>query len=164
MPAGHPSDQLHDRQVDLLVGEMSARRDRIVEVVDLLTRLAEAGGREWVDYERVLEGVAREAMQMVLFARSARNPEMPTEAAAALAAAAHPSSQPLDGTRQAVHHKVAMSLLACVWCAGEHHLIEPDEWPPELAAVVLGAVRTAARVNDHPMMRSAPRRDRRASP
>ena len=77
-------------------------------------------------------------------------PEWHDQAVAALAEAARPAS-PLDGTREAVHHKMAVALLGAVWFAGEHHLVGRAEWPPELAGVVLGAVRRAGRINDDPM-------------
>lgn len=47
----------------------------------------------------------------------------------------------------------AASLLATVWFAGQHHLVEADDWPDILPATVLGAIRQAPAINDDPTMR-----------
>jgi hypothetical protein len=142
--------QLTVGQVELLLQELGAQAARINEILDLMTRLAGAGGRDWEDYERVLDGLAREGVKLMMYARSALHPELQQRALTELAEAARPSS-PLDGTREAVHHKMAMALLVAVWFVGEHHLVDVADWPPELASAVLGAVRRAARINDDPM-------------
>jgi hypothetical protein len=113
--------QLTDRQVELLLKEIAAHSDRIREILDLMTRLAAAGGRDWEDYERVLDGLAREGLKLMMHARIALHPELQRRVLTELAEAACPAS-PLDGSREAAQRKMAMALLVAVWFAGEHHL------------------------------------------
>ncbi|MFI8089163.1 hypothetical protein ACIF9R_12710 [Streptomyces sp. NPDC086080] len=56
--------------------------------------------------------------------------------------------------REHLHQRTAASLLATVWFAGQHHLVEPDDWPDALPATVLGAIRQAPGINDDPTMRN----------
>ncbi len=50
-------------------------------------------------------------------------------------------------------------MLATVWFAGQHHFVEPADWPDELPAVVLGAIRRAPGINEDPRIAN-PYRDR----
>ena len=53
---------------------------------------------------------------------------------------------------------MASSVLATVYSAGWHHLLEVEDWPnDELADVVLEAVRRAPRINDDAALRSLDR-------
>jgi hypothetical protein len=54
--------------------------------------------------------------------------------------------------REHLHQRVAAAVLSTVWFAGEHHLIEAEDWPEDLPDVVLGAVRQAPGINDDPTM------------
>jgi len=56
--------------------------------------------------------------------------------------------------RAAIHQHLAGSILATVYYAGWHHLVEPEDWPETLPAVVLDAVRRAPGINDDPSMRA----------
>ncbi|MFD3658706.1 hypothetical protein [Streptomyces sp. NPDC058620] len=56
--------------------------------------------------------------------------------------------------REHLHQRTATSLLATVWFAGQHHLVEADDWPDTLPAIVLGAIRQAPAINDDPTMRN----------
>ncbi|MCY0963336.1 hypothetical protein [Streptomyces sp. H27-H5] len=56
--------------------------------------------------------------------------------------------------REHLHQHIATSLLATVWFAGQHHLVEADDWPDTLPANVLGAIRQAPAINDDPTMRN----------
>ncbi|MFH8588990.1 hypothetical protein ACH4GP_32195 [Streptomyces celluloflavus] len=51
-----------------------------------------------------------------------------------------------------LHQRTAVSLLATVWSAGQHHLVEPDDWPDALPAAVLGAIHQALAINSDPTM------------
>jgi hypothetical protein len=73
---------------------------------------------------------------------------------AALAAVRAGVMLPDGGMREALHQRVAMSVLATVWFAGQHHFVEPTDWPDELPAVVLGAVRRAPGINEDPRIRN----------
>lgn len=54
--------------------------------------------------------------------------------------------------REALQQQVAKGLLMSVLTVGQQNLVEPADWPEELAAVVLGAVRRAEKVSQDPMM------------
>jgi hypothetical protein len=119
----------------------------------MLTAYANAGGRDWQTYERVLDHLAREGMKLVQYGRSVLDPELQERAFATVAAAAGRTAGRQDG-RAAVHQKLAGSILATISYAGWHHLVAPEDWPETLPAVVLDAVRRAPGINDDPSMRA----------
>ena len=144
---------LTDEQAALLVQQFTAQADRINEILAMLTAYAKAGGRDWDTYERVLDHFAREGMKLVQYGRSLLDPHLQERAFAAVAAAAGPTADHQAG-RAAIHQKLAGSILATVSYAGWHHLVEPEDWPETLPAVVLDAVRRAPGINDDPSMRA----------
>ena len=89
-------------------------------------------------------------MKLVQY-RAPLAPELQERAFAAVAAAAGRTAGGRGG-RAAIQQQVAGSMLAIVYYAGCHHLVEPQDWPEELPAVVLDAVRRAPGVNDGPSM------------
>ena len=52
---------------------------------------------------------------------------------------------------------MASSVLATVYYAGWHHLVEVEDWPDKLADVVLDAVRHAPRINGDAALESLDR-------
>jgi hypothetical protein len=144
---------LTDQQAALLIQQFTAQADRITEIIAMLTAYANAGGRDWPTYERVLDHLAREGMKLVQYGRAPLDPELQERAFAAVAAAAGRAGGGQDG-RAAIQQKLAGSILATVYYAGWHHLVAPEDWPEALAAVVLNAVRRAPGINDDPAMRA----------
>jgi len=144
---------LTDQQAALLVQQFTTHADRINEILAMLTAYANAGGRDWDTYERVLDHFAREGMKLVQYGRSLLDPELQERAFAAVTAAAGRPAGDQD-RRTAIHEKLAGSILATVYYASWHHLVEPEDWPATLPAVVLDAVRRAPGINDDPSMRA----------
>lgn len=56
------------------------------------------------------------------------------------------------GMREALQQQVAKGLLMSVLTAGQQMMVEPEEWPDELPAAVLGAVRNSKRIKADPAM------------
>jgi hypothetical protein len=138
-----------DEQVAMLVESFDTTLHKADDIIDMLERYAEAGGRDYDTYERMLDHLAREGTHFTQGGRSALAPDVWKRAAAAVAEAAG-VILPDGGLREALHQRVAMSVLATVWFAGQHHFVEPADWPDELPAVVLGAVRRAPGINEDP--------------
>jgi hypothetical protein len=145
-----------DFQVSLLVEQFTSQAKRILEILDMFNRYADAGGRDWASYERIFDHLSREGMQLVQYSHSALDPELQERAQRAVAAAAERTPGP-TGQRGAIHQKLAGSVLATVYYAGWHHLLDADDWPDALADVVLAAVRRAPRINDDAALRSLDR-------
>ncbi|MGW4720799.1 hypothetical protein [Nocardia sp. NPDC004260] len=102
------------------------------EIAQMMSRYVQAGGRDWETFERLLDHWARQGMKMVFAGRGALRPELGalsdhliTKAAGGAAAA--------SGVREHLHRKLSAAVLAMVWYTGEHHLIEAEDWPEELA-------------------------------
>jgi hypothetical protein len=144
---------LTDFQVSLLVEQFTSQAKRIL---DMFNKYADAGGRDWASYERIFDHLSREGMKLVQYSHSALDPEQQERARRAVAAAAERTPGP-TGQCGAIHQKVASSVLATVYYAGWHHLVEVEDWPDKLADVVLDAVRRAPRINDDAAMRSLDR-------
>lgn len=144
---------LTDLQVSILVEQFTSHAARIMEIIDMANTYAEAGGRDWTSYERIFDHLSREGMKLIQYSHSALDPELQERALRAVAAAAERTPAP-TGQRGAIHQKVAGSVLATVYYAGWHHLLEAEDWPDELATVVLDAMRRAPRINDDAAMRS----------
>jgi len=144
-----PRPDFTDKQVAMLVETFDATLHKADDIIEMLEKYAEAGGRDYDTYERMLDHLAREGTHLTQGARSALAPDVWERAAALVAEAA--GVMPLTaGMRDALHQKLALSVLATVWFAGQHHLVEPADWPDELPAVVLGAVRRAPGINEDP--------------
>lgn len=144
-----PRPDFTDKQVAMLVETFDATLHKADDIIEMLEKYAEAGGRDYDTYERMLDHLAREGTHFVQGARSALAPEVWKRAAAVVAETAG-VTPPSAGMRDALHQKMALSVLATVWFAGQHHFVEPADWPQELPAVVLGAVRRAPGINDDP--------------
>lgn len=144
---------LTDEQATLLAEEFGRRAVRVREIVELLTRYVDAGGRDRETFDRLLSGLSREGMGIMQYCVVPWFPDMPARAAAALADAAGVSPG-RGGMRESVQQQAALGLLSTVWVIGEHHLVRPQDWPDTLPAVVLGAIRRAPRINEDPLLAS----------
>ena len=161
MPSSHQrtrrTGNLTDVQVSLLAEQFTSQAERILDILDMFNRYADAGGRDWASYERIFDHLSREGMQLVQYSHSALDPELQERAQRSVAAAAERTPGP-TGQRGAIQQKMASSVLATVYYAGWHHLLEVEDWPnDELADVVLEAVRRAPRINDDAALRSLDR-------
>lgn len=54
--------------------------------------------------------------------------------------------------REALQQQVAKGMLMSVVTAGQQMMVEPEEWPDELPAAVLGAVRNSKQIKADPTM------------
>ncbi|MGH2721178.1 MAG: DUF6245 family protein [Actinomycetota bacterium] len=142
-----PRPDFTAKQVAMLVERFNTTLAEVTEIVDMLNQYAEAGGRDYETYERILDHLARQGTNLTHAGRAALEPDVHDRATAAIAQAAG-TSVGRRGVREAVHERVAMAVLSMIWLGGRHHLIGSSEWPDELPAVVLGVVRRARRIND----------------
>lgn len=142
---------LTDGQATLLAEEFGRRAVRVREIVELLIRYVDAGGRDRETFDRLLSGLSREGMGIMQYCVAPWFPDMPQRAAAALADAAGVTPA-RGGMRESVQQQAALGLLSTVWVTGEHHLVRPQDWPDTLPAVVLGAIRRAPRINEDPLL------------
>jgi hypothetical protein len=79
---------LTDEQATLLAEEFGRRVVRVREIVELLTRYVDAGGRDRETFDRLLSGLSREGVGIMQYCVVPWFPDMPQRAAAALAGAA----------------------------------------------------------------------------
>lgn len=135
----------------MLAEEFGRRAVRVREIVELLIRYVDAGGRDRETFDRLLSGLSREGMGIMQYCVAPWFPDMPQRAAAALADAAGVTPA-RGGMRESVQQQAALGLLSTVWVTGEHHLVRPQDWPDTLPAVVLGAIRRAPRINEDPLL------------
>lgn len=142
---------LTDEQATRLVESFTETLTETWDIVRMLSDYAQAGGRDWKTYERLLDHWARHGLKMVFAGRGALRPELGAVADQRIAEATG-NRNGEAGMRALVHSKLAGAVLAMVWYAGEHHPIEAEAWPEDLATVVLDAVRQAPRINTDPMM------------
>lgn len=151
--AGEDRPDLTDKQAALLAEEFGRRAAKVTEIADLLTRYVDAGGRDRETFDRLLSGLSHEGMGIMNYCVAPWFPDMPQRAAEALAEAAGVTPAQ-GGMRESLQQQAALGLLTTVWIVGEHHLVRPEDWPDGLAAVVLGAIRRAPRINADPLMTS----------
>ena len=78
VPSSHQrtrrTGNLTDLQVSLLVEQFSSQARRILEILDMFNRYADAGGRDWASYERIFDHLSREGMKLVQYSHSAVQP------------------------------------------------------------------------------------------
>ncbi|MEV5879419.1 hypothetical protein AB0L75_35400 [Streptomyces sp. NPDC052101] len=142
---------LSNKQVALLVELFNGQTNRIADITAMLVKYAQAGGKDWETYERILDRLAREGMKLIQYGRGPLQPGLEKAARVQIEQAAGTTARQ-GGMREHLHQRAAASLLATVWFAGQHHLVEADDWPDILPAVVLGAVRQAPGIDDDPTM------------
>jgi hypothetical protein len=155
--APHAADRgdFTDAQAALLVRELQAAVARLAECTDLFAEYVAAGGRDFETFERCLDvGIGREATKITHMTHAPLHPSWAAEARAAVAKASRAGSALIktapNPAADLLHQQVAAAILMSVWGAGTHHLVQPGEWPPNLAQIVLGAVRQAHAINGDP--------------
>jgi hypothetical protein len=146
------SGDLTDEQAALLLRSFTETITEAGKIAQMLSQYVKAGGRDWETYERMLDHWARQGLKMVFAGRGALRPELGERSERLITEAASTDQQAI-GLREQLHQKLSAAVLAMVWHAGEHHLIEAEDWPDDLAAVVLAAVRQAPGINKDPMMK-----------
>ncbi|WP_322779456.1 hypothetical protein [Frankia sp. Cas4] len=109
------------------------------------------GGRNRETWNRLCDGLGHEAPNLMMALSAPAHPFIAADAENAVAEAAGITAR-LGGMREALQQQVAKGLLMSVLTVGQQNLVEPADWPDELAVVVLGAVRRAEKVSQDPMM------------
>lgn len=92
-------------------------------------------------------------MKLIQYGRGPLQPDLEKSARAQIERAAGTTARQ-GGMREHLHQHTAASLLTTVWFAGQHHFVEPADWPDSLPATVLGAIRQAPAINNDPTMRN----------
>ncbi|MEU9056435.1 hypothetical protein AB0D37_39620 [Streptomyces sp. NPDC048384] len=138
---------LSREQVALLVEQFTSKTNRIADITAML--ITQAGGKDWETYERILDHLAREGMKLIQYGRGPLQPDLEKAARVQIEQAAGTAARQ-GGMREHLHQRTTASLLATVWFAEQHHLVEADDW----AATVLGAIRQPSAINNDPTMRS----------
>ena len=147
------SGNLTDDQAKLLAEKAVAAAKETAEITTMLLKYIEAGGRDWKSFERICDHLARQGMHLLITGRGALTPEAGALARQQVQDAAGMTGAQ-GGMREHLHQTMAAAVLAAVYYTGQHHLVEPEDWPEETAATVLGAVRRAPGINQDPTMRN----------
>jgi hypothetical protein len=146
-----PAGDLTVEQVRLIVQRLTAIHEQLGEVVEMMHRFAAAGGRDWQTWDRLLDHIGRAGTKLTQYSGDPAHPDWHPAAEKAIAEAA--STTIKDGVLSEVtHRKLAEALLLTIWRSGGYFLVNPDDWPDLLPAVVLGAVHTAPLINADDLM------------
>jgi len=148
LPTDVPVPDLSLEQIELLISTFQAEISAAEELLQFMITYAQAGGRDFESYERILDYLARAGMKMTMTGRGAINPELPGKAAEVIGALPTEAT----GLRKEVQNKISAAALFAVWAAGDHHLIDINNWPAELPAIIHTAVQRAPRVNNDPTL------------
>lgn len=146
LPSDIPGPDLSIEQIELLISTFQAEISAAEELLQFMITYANAGGRDFESYERILDYLSRSGMKMIMAGRGAIDPELPGDASEAISALPTEAT----GLRQQVQNKIGAAVLCAVWAAGEHYLIDRDNWPAELPNLIHNAVQHAPRVNNDP--------------
>ncbi|MEJ8632495.1 hypothetical protein [Streptomyces sp. MS2.AVA.5] len=141
--------ELSREQVTLLVEQFTGQTNRIADITAILIKYAQASGKDWETYERILDHLAREGMKLIQYGRGPLQPDLEKNARVQIEQTAGTTARQ-GGMREHLHQRTAASLLATIWFAGQHHLVETDDLP----ATVLSAIRQAPAINNDPTMRN----------
>lgn len=147
-----PSGDMTAEQVDLLVRKVNELAGRLGEVVDMMNRYAAVGGRDWPTWDRLLDGIGRAGTTLMQHCGDPIHSDWHPAAHRAVAEAAGATVKDARAP-EAVHRKLAETLLVTVWQSGAHFLVSPEDWSDMLPAIVLGAIRAAPAINDDDLMR-----------
>ena len=148
LPSDIPGPDLSIEQIELLISTFQAEISAAEELLQFMITYANAGGRDFESYERILDYLSRSGMKMIMAGRGAIDPELPRDASEAISALPTEAT----GLRQQVQNKIGAAVLCAVWAAGEHYLIDRDNWPAELPSLIHNAVKHAPRVNSDPTL------------
>jgi hypothetical protein len=146
-----PAGDLTAEQVRLVVERLAGIHQQLGEMVEMMHRFAAAGGRDWQTWDRLLDHIGRAGTKLMQYSGDPAHPDWHSAAEKAIAEAAGATVK--DGVLPEVTHRsLAQALLLTVWRSGGYFLVNPDDWPDLLPAVVLGAVRSAPLVNQDDLM------------
>ncbi|WP_345670771.1 hypothetical protein [Streptomyces similanensis] len=151
IPERPPLPDLTDKQVESLLREVADTMKELVDGFNLATEYYSAGGRDRATWNQIGDGLGRKAMGLMLKLSGPGHPYAAQDARNAIREAAGMTPQD-GGTRETIQQTVAMGVLATLFTAGQHHMVEPSDWLDELPAVVLGSVRNAQKINADPTM------------
>jgi hypothetical protein len=68
-PGARSIGDLSHEQVALLVEQFTGQTNRIADITAMLIKYAQAGGKDWETYERLLDHLAREGMKLIQYGR-----------------------------------------------------------------------------------------------
>lgn len=143
--------EITDGQLEVISTQLSGVIGQFNQVMDAFEQYAQAGGRDWETWSRILDHLARAGIQMAMTARTAEHPDWAFAAGERIDQAADATVKD-SRAAEGAHRKLASSALFAAWCAGAHHKVSPGDWPDLLPELVLGAVRSAPEINDDPFM------------
>lgn len=143
------ADDFTEHQLLMLIESFTASIKETSELVKAFIEYTRAGGRDVETFTLILDRLAREGTKLTMFGRTPLDLEIRDRALAAVVTAAERDPIDVSETRKEIYESLAMSTLTLTWMSGLHHFVEPDDWPDDLARVVLEAVRSAPRITDY---------------
>lgn len=146
---------LSDGQVEDYLQTLMSQYQELLKGIDIATEFYQEGGRDRETWDKIARGLSHKAMGVMMTAAIPLQPGKIDTCERAVREAS--GTTPRDGgIRESVQQTVAKGLLMAVQTVGEHHMIDPPEWPDLLPSVVLGAVRSSKAVNADRMMQDRP--------
>ncbi|GAA2296225.1 hypothetical protein SVIO_051860 [Streptomyces violaceusniger] len=142
---------LTDAQIQKLLSTAWERIKKLIEGMDLANEYYGEGGCDRETWNQICDGLSREAMGLMMVLSGPAHPYMAKDCERAVRVTAGVTPRE-GGMREALLQQVAKGLLKSVLTAGQHHMVEPEEWPDLLPEAVLGAVRSAKRIKSDPTM------------
>lgn len=139
-----PLNDLSDEQIQKFLGEVAPKVKELMEGVTLAIDYYKEGGYDRETWDRICDGLAHEAMNLMMALSATAHPYLARECERAVREAAGITPRE-GGMREALQQQVAKGL-------GRQTMVEPEEWPDELPAAVLGAVRNSKRIKNDPTM------------
>ncbi|MFF2063175.1 hypothetical protein ACFVWZ_15465 [Streptomyces sp. NPDC058200] len=146
-----PPNDLSDEQIQKLLGEVAPKVKELMEGVTLAIDYYKEGGYDRETWNRICDGLSHEAMNLMMALSAPAHPYLARNCERAVREAAGITPRE-DGMREALQQQVAKGLLMSVLTVGQQMMVEPEEWPDELPAAVLGAVRSSKRIKADPTM------------
>ncbi|OEJ28911.1 hypothetical protein AS594_35310 [Streptomyces agglomeratus] len=126
-----------------------------MEGVTLAIDYYKEGGYDRETWNRICDGLAHEAMNLMMALSAPAHPYLTRDCEQAVREAAGITPRE-GGMREALQPQVGKGLLMSVLTVGRQTMVEPDEWPDELPAAVLGTVRSSKRIKADPTMANLP--------
>ncbi|MFC5724920.1 hypothetical protein ACFP1Z_32715 [Streptomyces gamaensis] len=159
-----PLNDVSDEQIQKFLGEMAPKVKELMEGVTLAIDYYKEGGYDREAWNRLCDGLAHEAMNLMMALSSPAYPYLARDCERAVREAAGITPRE-GGMREALQQQVGKGLLMSVLTVGRQTMVEPEEWPDELPATVLSAVRNSKRIKADPTMANlreqSPARERR---
>ncbi|MFD7838834.1 hypothetical protein [Streptomyces sp. NPDC059761] len=127
---------------DAPVFTMRERVRKLLEGMDLGNEYYGESGYGRETWNRISDALSREAMGSMMVLAGPAHPYMARDYKRAVTESA--GIMPREGgMREVLQQQLGKGLLMSVLPGGQHHMAEPEKWPDELPATVLGAVRNA---------------------